>query len=175
MNLKICARSAVVLAAMLLFQGRSVAAKMPCDMGSAMRSSTWNFSKEASRLFKGITTEARQVDQKAEEVRAASDTPTLDWHFQADELNQIRNDVNDMGQKLHRLELIRGQLTPSQQAAVDASLPSLKEVAKVTGEAINYVNENQGLFWNRQYKSYADDLSNEATQLARTAHRARMG
>jgi hypothetical protein len=68
---------------------------------------------------------------EAEEVRSAADHNLLGWHFQATELSQIKNDINDMGQKLFRLELIRGQLTPQQQTATVACVLHRQAVVSI--------------------------------------------
>jgi hypothetical protein len=137
----------------------------PCAETS-QTSKNWNFQKEGSQLLKDINRDAREVRQEAATVKSQYPSLANEWFFQADELNMMRYEINQMGQRLCRLQTIHDQLAPWQQKAVEATAPRLKELAIFTEDAIHFANDHRSNMWNPTYRTYMEDIYSQARQVS---------
>lgn len=127
-----------------------------------MAAAKWDFQKEGSRLLEDINRDAREVRHHAAILRSQYPTLADHWEFQASELNMVRYEVNQMGEKLCRLQTIHDQLMPWQQKAVESTAPVLKELAIFTTDSINFANNHRSNLWNPLYRTYLKDMYREA-------------
>lgn len=170
MNLK----TGCLIASVLLLQGQLFAAHHACSTAAATpESMTWNFSKEGSRLLKDINQEAWDVRTEAAKLEMQTRDTRVDWQTHAVELTEVRYDINQMGERLCRLETIRGQLAPEQQSAVDETYRLTKEMATFAQDAIVYLNGHQDYLWNPSYRTYLNDIYKEAKSVNQAVSRSR--
>ncbi|HZT33129.1 MAG TPA: hypothetical protein VFA33_24795 [Bryobacteraceae bacterium] len=131
-------------------------------------SSHWNFQQEASQLLDDIQMDASHAANRADELQSLYQSPTVDWLSHATQLNNVRDEVNDMGNKLCRLETIRRVLPPWQQKAVDDAAPLVRLMADNAQDAITFLNGHQEELWEPVYDKYINNLSTESRQLSRS-------
>jgi hypothetical protein len=166
--------SGVLVAAMSVLPASAVTTKMTkgsCTPGEPTAESyTWNFHQEASNLLNGIAADAHQVQSQADQLRALDRTPDISWQSDASQLTQIKAKVNDMGQKLCRLQVIRPAVLPWQQKATNQVASLVLLMKDNTQDAINYLNNNRLDLWNPTYRQYAVNLSNEASHASHTVN-----
>jgi hypothetical protein len=162
----------LVAAAMLVAPGVSLAATPPqCSSAEPTAASyTWDFHKEASDLLNGLRVDARKARSAADQLRAFENEPEISWQSHADRLAQIKNEVNDMGAKLCRLEAIRSAALPWQQKAIDDVAPAVRLMADNVDDAILYLNAHQGNFWVPAYDLYVTNLSTQSGHLEGVVH-----
>lgn len=145
------------------------AVQKPCTCTPAAptaASYTWNFSREASQLLGGIQADAAKLQDHASTLNSFDMNPELSWESHADQLMSVRREVNDMGSKLCRLEVIRTAVQPWQRTAIDRVAPTVRLLADNAQDALVYVNANQGNFWTPVYRKYTQNLYAEASTLS---------
>jgi hypothetical protein len=144
-----------------------------CACGKPTASSyTWDFHREANRLFEGAQTDAQQIKDHAERLQTFSDDPEVDWQAHVNQLDQLRSEVNDMGKKLCRLETIRRVVAPWQKKTIDRIAANVPLMADNTQDAILYVNTHQDFLLNPTYWRYADNLYSEGSSLNQSVREA---
>src|ERR1700745_857139 len=116
MRLKQLLLSGCVSTAMVLLPAASATAAMhECVTGRPTAASyTWNFRQEANNIFEDIQSDVSQVRYHAEQLQSFEFHPDLSWQSHADQLSQVKSGVNDMGDRLCRLETIRRVVAPWQ-------------------------------------------------------------
>jgi hypothetical protein len=78
----------------------------------------------------------------------------------------MKDDVNDMGRLLSRLDQMRVQLGPEDREVVDRASALLKEMAANTTTAVQYLNTDQQNFGMPSYRKSVENLVNESNQLS---------
>lgn len=131
-------------------------------------SETWNFTREALNLLKEVQADAFQVQDHADKLRMFALDPKLSWEAHADQLSQIKQEVNDLGAKLCRLETIRRVAETWQQQAIDRTALVAREMTANADQAIQYLNHNREHLWGPAYRQYASNLFHEGRQLSDT-------
>lgn len=159
-----------LLGALLLVPGMLLAVKpSTCTAGEPTAASyTWNFSREANNLFDQLHADAYQVSNHADHLRSLDKNTSVDWRADLDQLTTIKHAVNDMGQKLCRLETIRRVVQPWQKNVIDRDAAAIRLMADNTTDAINYLNGHHDELWVPTYRQYATNLYNESSQLSTT-------
>jgi hypothetical protein len=138
-----------------------------CVAGSPTAASyTWDFKAEANSIFQDLEILARQTRNDADQFQNYSRNEAVSWELQSDQLNILRQDVNDMGEKLCRLENIHRVLDPWQQTEVDHIAQEVQMMADNTQDAIVYLTGHEKELWVPTYQKYANNLYNEAGVLA---------
>jgi hypothetical protein len=132
----------------------------------ASESRTQNEPREATRLLRDVESDAMQVKDHADELRIFAMNKDLTWHAHASELEQIKEEVNDIGAKICRLEAIRGIATQPEQMAIDRTIAVAREMAANTSGAFNYLNQNIELLRGGRYMQYSGNLSKEGRELS---------
>jgi len=143
------------------------AATGKCTVSKATPESyKWNFKHEASRLLDQVRRDALDARHHAATLESVAEDTDVDWRFDADQLNTIRHDINDMGNVLCRLETIRRVASPQEKRAIDRTFPLVASMAGNADAAITNLNRNQLDFWKPLYKTYADNLYTDARKLS---------
>jgi hypothetical protein len=143
-----------------------------CAAGQPTAASyTWNFHQEANNIFAEIQSDARQAVDHAARLQSFQDGD-LSWQTQADQLNQVKAEVNDMGQKLCRLETIRGVTEPWQQNTIDRIAATMRLMADNAQDAIVFGNAHQNQLWVPTFGAYVNNLYREAETLMRSTGNA---
>ena len=144
-----------------------------CVAGAPTAASyTWNFQGEANTIFRHIQSDAQQALDHAVKLQSYEDSEHLDWQAHVGELDPLKHEVNDMGAKLCRLEVIRRVTAPWQQAEIDRIAATLRLMADNTESAITFGNEHQRTLWVPAYQTYTDNLYNEALSLTHSVDHA---
>lgn len=86
----------------------------------------------------------------------------------ADQLYSVKNEVEDMGKQLCRLESIQNVLPRDEQhpRTIQRVAPLVQLLADNTSDAIRYLNAHEGDFWNPVYQKYALNLNYEADRIS---------
>lgn len=98
--------------------------------------------------FKSQAGEARR---KAETLESATRN-SLSWQSHVHYLGTMREQVNEMGKMLAKLEGSKSQATHFQERAIDAARPHLEDMAQRVGNAINRLNQNRRSVTRADYK-----------------------
>jgi hypothetical protein len=170
MRLRVLLVSTCALAATAAFLAPGAGAAVhECVPGNPTAASyTWDFKAEANFIFQDLGTLARQTRYDADRLVTYNREHEVDWELQGDQLNILKQDVNDMGTKLCRLEKIRRVLAPWQQAEVDRIAGEVQLMADNTQDAIVYLDGHEQELWMPTYQKYANNLNNEAGSLAQS-------
>lgn len=143
------------------------AAAHECVPGSPTAASyNWDFKAEANSIFHDLETLARQTRNDADQLVTDNRGHEVSWELQADHLNILKQQVNDMGEKICRLQTIRRMLDPWQQAEVDRVTQEVQLMADNTQDAIVYLNSHEQELWLPTYQKYANNLYHETGTLA---------
>lgn len=124
-----------------------------------------NFQNEANGLFKDVQFHARRARSHADRLKSYAVDSDLGWQAYADQLTQMRSEINSMGDDLCRLETIHRVLAPWQQRSVDRIATAVRLLADNTQDAILFENANQRMLWSPTFQNYLDNLSSQARNL----------
>lgn len=128
----------------------------------------WAYAEEASRLLQQVRTLSAQVADDAHLLNIPSQRNQLHWRTHAEQLHQIRQGINAMGEKLQRLQEIQSMVAPWQQKAVERVMPNAVALAKHTEAAIAHLNEHQGRLWAPPYTDRLGAVSEHAREIKRS-------
>jgi len=166
MKLQNLTKVTCLLAGAALF-ARSLSAAAPLNQNcTCLSQADWNFPSEASQLLQEIRSASHSLT--ANTSRLLSFTHRVSWQGHAGELALVREQVNDVGERIQRLQAIRHALEPWQQQAIDAITPAAVSVASGTEAAIQYLNENRNFLWAETYKGHLKTLSSGADLMKQT-------
>ena len=126
---------------------------------------TWNFKDEASTLLADVQQEANDIVDHAEELQSFAANPDLSWKSHANQLQYVKDALNDMGGKLCRLETISPVVTPLERRELDTAVPLAVLMAKNTTEAIQFVSDHPGTLWMPAYQKYVNNLYEQSLKL----------
>ena len=144
-----------------------------CPVGKPTPASyTWDFQKETDGIFQDIQSDAQQALAHAANLQSFAESHELSWLSNADQLNQMASLVDDMGQKLCRLEAIRRVDTPWQQKTIDGIATTLRLMADNTTDAILFGNQNQQELWLPTYQKYVNNLYEQTQSLTQSVDHA---
>ena len=133
---------------------------------------SWNFHREADRLFRQIQDESALAAAHATKLQSYADSPGLSWQTHGEQLSDLKTEINDMGRKLCRLEAIHTALLPWQRATVRNISKDLVLMANSADDAIRFVNTHPSDLWSRTYTGYADNLANLSNNLEKASGEA---
>lgn len=133
---------------------------------------SWNFQGEANNLFQQVQADAQDAQYHADKLSSFERNLNINWQLHDGELSYIKTDVNDMGAKLCRLEVIRDAVAPWQKAEINRIATRVRLMADNTQDAILYVNAHQGELWLQPYRRYPENIYNDARSLTRSLNEA---
>lgn len=90
------------------------------------------------------------------------------WQSHVEAINKIKDNVNNMGRLLAKLQDARSGAAPWQQTAIDRITPVAKELAANTTAAIEQLNKNPNALKLPAYKEYLEAIYDSASNLAAT-------
>jgi hypothetical protein len=162
-----------VATAMSIFAVPSRAATAhECASGQPIAASdTRNFHQEANYIFQEIQSDSRQAVDHATQLQSF-EGEDVSWQAHAEQLSELKAEINDMGEKLCRLETIRTTVAPWQQKTIDQIGTNVRLMADNEQDAIAFVNSNQSNLWVPRYQTYLNNLVNESDALARSVGNA---
>ena len=95
---------------------------------STSGSSTQDLSREASGLLVQLHQDAAGVRDSVDTLEEYNQDPlVIDWRADADTLDILRDQINQMDQILYRLQDIEKALPPEQQAEINTITPPMLE------------------------------------------------
>jgi hypothetical protein len=169
MKLTCASGLAALIAAMVALPVTAAAASTSCGAGRpAPASYTWNFHAEASRLLSGIQAEAAKAQNRAATLDSYALDSNVDWQLHASQLAALKHEVDGMGRKLCRLEQIRRVTAPWQQKAIADAAPMVQLMADNVQDAIAFLNQHEGSFWEPASQLNISNVLNESGQLSRS-------
>jgi len=131
----------------------------------AAASYSWNFKAEANGIFKQIRSAAQDALYHADKLQSFADDRGLDWQTHANQLEDVKSDINDIGAQLCRLETIRRVVAPWQQHTIDQIAADTRLMAGNAQDAILFGNVHQRDLWLAQYQNNLANLDNQARNL----------
>jgi len=159
--------SAASAALALSASAATAAETRACAAGTpTAASNTWDFKGEANGIFKDIQSDAQAALDHADILQSYADDSELSWQAHADELLPIKEEINDIGARLCRLETIRRVLAPWQQHAVDQIAETARLMADNAQDAILFLNAHHNVLWLPTYQKYVNNLTTEGQSLA---------
>jgi hypothetical protein len=133
---------------------------------------TWDFKSEANTIFKDVQSDAQQAMDHADNLQSFAGDNGLSWEAHAYQLEYLKNDINDIGAKLCRLETIRRVVAPWQQHEIDRIGVAVHLMADNAQDAIVFGKANPTELWIPSYRNYLTNLYNNATTLTRSVGNA---
>ncbi|HEV2245033.1 MAG TPA: hypothetical protein VGW37_00140 [Terriglobia bacterium] len=131
----------------------------------------WAYAEEASGLLQQIQSLSSKAANRADLLNIASRRNSLDWRSHAVHLGEISTHINEMGDKLDRLQEIHSMIAPWQQKAVERVVPTAAALAGQTEEAIAFLNEHPIRLWTPTYTESVKAMSEHVDEINSTVSR----
>ena len=128
----------------------------------------WAYAEEASGLLQQIQSLSFKAANNADLLNIASRRNSLDWRSHAAHLGEISMHINEMGDKLDRLQEIQSMIAPWQQKAVEQVVPVAADLAGQTEEAIAFLNEHPIRLWTPTYTERVKAMSEHVDEINNT-------
>lgn len=112
-----------------------------------------------------------QFERQAVEARREAETlefgtrNSLSWQSHARYLNTMKEQVNQTGKMLAKLEASKSQATQFQEQAIEAARPHLEDMARRVENAINWLNADRWSISRAEYKDNLQGLSVSSDRL----------
>ena len=159
-------RIIAVIGAIILIPTVSLAAQVqPCPAGTASNIT----SQAAFDGLKQMRYEAMSVSDhalKLQDLATDQASTGIDKEPLADQLTQIRHEVNQMGRQLCRLQTLGNEAAPWERSAVHQLPRLVQAMAGNTDFAMQFVNAHQNGFWMPSFTSRVSKLNREAKAVA---------
>lgn len=124
---------------------------------SQEQASTSDIEKAVTSELKLLRSLMNQLNVDADQLQTLS--PSGLWQTHAFQLNQVRDDINRVGDQLDWLQRVRFSAAPWQQEAIDSVLAASVEVASRTSAAIGHLNEHHQYLWSPDYVDHLRTIS----------------
>lgn len=147
---------AVLGLATVFFAGSVAASPLRAPTAESVTASDWDFQKEATGLLGEVKTLAYNLERDANTLSAFARDNGVSWHTHAYYLNSVGGHINQINERLDRLQAIKHVTAPWQQQAVDRVVPISAEIAGRAQAAIDHLSDNR-LY--RFADSYRDHLA----------------
>jgi hypothetical protein len=128
----------------------------------------WAYAEQASGLLQEIHQISTQLRDDTQFLEVHSRSNQLDWRSHAAHLNDIRTNINAMGDNLRQLQEIHSLIAPWQQKAVDRIMPKAVALADHAELAINFLNEEKGKTWMPSYVDRVSDMADHSVEIKNT-------
>lgn len=115
-----------------------------------------------------LQNEASNASAHAAKLESLASSPYAGYVSHGAALEELKADINSMGQTLSQLEQVRESATPEELNASARAFPLLKLMTQNANAAFEFLNKNQGEFWKPAYRSAVANLATEASQLKQT-------
>ena len=123
-------------------------------------------SKEVSDLLGQAKTQAAQLKNDATDMQGFPQS-NVSWETHAEKITAIKQDVNNVGQTIAKLNAAESEASPWQKTAIDHINPLLKELADNTTTIIDHLNREQGRLLNTpEHKDLLNTNAELATELS---------
>lgn len=119
---------------------------------------------EASRLLKQIQKNAVELSQNGATLTTFTRSG-ISSRTHGIYLNAVKNQINETGKDLARLEQIKADTAPWQQEAINQLTPIAREVASNTEAAINQLNDNSRRLFAPAYTESLQAIADNSSEL----------
>lgn len=144
-----------------------------CEAGPPSAASySWNFKKEANGIFQTVANDAQDARTVAARLQAENREGQINWRAQGAKWTQLKSDVNDIGQRVCRLQTIRRVLAPWQQRTVDRIARQARLIADNAQDAMVYGNNHQNRLLSPRFQQYVDTLYTKLANLTDSSQNA---
>jgi hypothetical protein len=153
----------VLVGSAMLFAGTPTTSN-----GSKPTAESYNstYSKEASQVLNQVQVDAYKVRDSAAQLEAEDREPAeIGWRGEADLLNRLRYQVNQMDAHISRLRTIEHLTDSQQRATINRILPQMIVVSDETQAAIHFFDKNNDDLWAPRYDRDAVDLYDSANRV----------
>lgn len=136
---------------------------LACPVLLAVQSTEEN--PQVTQLLSEAREKAAILSRDADEMESLTRSD-VSWQTHASMLETMKEDVNDMGKIVERLEASRDSASQWQRQAIDRMVPVLKEIASNTTAAINHLNQERTRPTTGEYADYLRQNSETARELS---------
>ena len=151
----------------------TVPAALSCPVGTPSAASyTWNFKAEATSIFKEVASDAEVARNNADLIDSYERNPLISRELHAERLDDMKNAINDIEDKVCRLETIRRMLAPWQQRVVDQVAQTGRLMVDNAQDAIRLCKDHPSEIEFPVYWHYTRNLFTESTELGKSANDA---
>ena len=127
-------------------------------------------AERASELLKDVRALAAKVSESTDTLTVSSSANQLHWMTHLSCLNQAKDGINEIGEKLTTLQSIRSSDHFCQQEAIDRIHASSLMAAKHTDSALRYLNDNKRWLIASSYKEDVSAIQAHADTVRNTAN-----
>jgi hypothetical protein len=124
-----------------------------------------NMEVEASKLLRQVKSLSAELRRDAGILESYKLQPTMSWQSHAAQLNKIRHHINQIGDRLARLQAIQPGVAPWQQTAIDHVVPVGAALATHTQSAIEHLNDNRSILYAGVYADHLTSMSERSGEL----------
>jgi 2C-methyl-D-erythritol 2,4-cyclodiphosphate synthase len=144
----------------------------PLAVQAGNASKTVNQADEAARLLHAVRSDATQVRTAAIQLDKLTETSSATWIQYDQQWNQMKPAVEDMQQKLWRLEKIRASIPAAEQQQVDQSKTAIEAIQSKT-HALRVLLDQPGVQMNNaKFPADATSLKTQAGRLEQASRKS---
>jgi hypothetical protein len=120
---------------------------------------------EVTRLLADAKERSAVLSRDADEMESLTRSD-VSWQTHASMLETMKEDVNDVGKIVEKLEVSRDSASPWQRQAIDRMVPLMKELAANTTAAMNHLNQEHLRPTSGEYADYLRQNAQTARELS---------
>jgi hypothetical protein len=136
---------------------------LACPVLLAVESTEEN--PQLTQLLSEAREKAAVLSRDSDEMESLTRSD-VSWQTHASMLETMKEDVNDMGKIVEKLEASRDSASQWQRQAIDRMVPLLKELASNTTAAINHLNQERTRPTTGEYADYLRQNAKTARELS---------
>lgn len=156
---------AVLGLATLFLAGSVAASSLRAPAAEPVAASDWDFQKEATGLLGEVKTIAYNLERDAETLSAFARDNRVSWHTHAYYLNSVAGHINQINERLNRLQAIKHVTAPWQQQAVDRVAPTGAEIAGRAQAAVDHLSANRLYLFADSYRDHLAVIADRSGDL----------
>jgi hypothetical protein len=120
---------------------------------------------EVTRALADAREKAAVLSRDADEMESLTRSD-VSWQTHASMLETMKEDVNEIGKIVHKLEASRDSASPWQRQAIERMVPLMKDLAANTNAAINHLNQERSRPTSGEYADYLRQNAQTARELS---------
>ena len=164
MTAKIMRKGAQTLAGVFLLTAWLVAVP-PARADAVERdAATWDFHGEAADLLAEVRGLSGRLSKEADELESYTRSG-VGWQAHGDRLTRVKEHINEIGDRLERLQEIRHVTPPWQQHAISQITPVAAELASRTEMAIEHLSGESRHLSSPTYTDHLNTIADRADTL----------
>ena len=157
--------TSVCAVALLLLSPSAVVAAVQSCAGFAPTFPS-NYSEQASALLQDVRNDGKQIADQIADLRRLEKDADVSWGTHALQLERIQSEIEEMNNKLCRLETVQRVAEGWQRQVIFYVIPRLQAMSNNTHLAIDHVVHHKGELWEPSYRRCTENLHNDAAAVA---------